>query len=178
MPRDSVWKPATSSPSASKIERRGSSRENEQMRKMKKGRTRYQWKIPQFGSGTASNAFQLARLRVHDAAQRQRARAQQHRDRAESQRQLVRDHLTADERSPPSSAYLLFGRPAAERWRRRQARHGEEQQQADALMSVTTNIGGGPTEITENVTIAGEHRENRRDVEDHLVGAGQDELPP
>src|SRR6476646_10586764 len=63
--------------------------------------------------------------------------------------------ICADERSPPSSAYLLFEAqpPSVIAYTPRldMARNRSR----PTLMSVTTNIGGGPIGMTENVTMAG-----------------------
>ena len=114
-----------------------------------------------------------AGLRFHDVHHRQRSREQQHADRGEAHRQLVRDHLRSGAEAPEQRILVVRG-PARERDRvDAQARHGEEQEQPDV------DVGD------EKVGPDRDHRErdqrrhdgqHRREVEDDHVRSGRDEL--
>src|ERR1043166_571452 len=222
----SVWKPATSSPSASG--RSNGARfvsANAVMRKIPNGASRYQWKMPQFGSqsGVPGIWYQPAwrstmptsdsvparritgivespmassyrsedapvgqperrarnlvpaRLALDDADERQRPRAEDHRDRGEPHGELVRDHLGRRSQGTEQRV-LVVRRPAAERdGVDADARHGEEQQQPDVDVGAHEPRRGTHRDHGERHDGRG-HREDGRDVEDDLVRLRRDEL--
>src|SRR5262252_5610167 len=152
----SVWKPATSSPSASG--RSNGARfvsANAVTRKITNGSTRYQWKMPQFGSHSGNRPiwYQPAwcsTMPTSDIVPDLSSTGTVERPIASSY-----EIICADDRRPPSNAYLLLDAqpPSVIAYTPRldMARNKSR----PTLMSVATNIGGGPMGMTANVTIAG-----------------------
>src|SRR5262245_48822559 len=152
----SVWKPATSSPSASG--RSNGARfvsANAVITKITNGSTRYQWKMPQFGSARGVKGMEYhppwrSTIPTSDIVPAYSSTGMVEIPMASSY-----EIICADERSPPSSAYLLFEAqpPSVIAYTPRldMARNSS----SPTLMSVTTNVGGGPIGMTENVTMAG-----------------------
>src|SRR5262245_52108252 len=105
----SVWKPATSSPSASG--RSNGARfvsANAVIRKITNGTTRYQWKMPQFGSasGVPGIAYQPAwfsTMPTSDSVLDLSSTGI-----VESPIASSYEIICADDLSPPNNAYLLF----------------------------------------------------------------------
>src|SRR5689334_19983942 len=152
----SVWKPATSSPSASG--RSNGARfvsANAVMRKITNGSTRYQWKMPQFGSASGVPGIEYqpdcdSTMPTSDSVPERSSTGI-----VESPIASSYEIICADDLKPPSSAYLLFDDqpPSVIAYTPRldMARNSS----SPTLMSVATNMGGGPMGITENVTTAG-----------------------
>src|SRR5262249_3410240 len=141
----SVWKPATSSPSASG--RSNGARfvsANAVIRKITNGSTRYQWKMPQFGSwsGVPGSAYQPpcpSTMPTSDSVPDLSSTGI-----VDSPIASSYEIIWAEDRSPPSNAYLLFEAqpPSVIAYTPRldMARNNSR----PTLMSVTTNVGGGP----------------------------------
>src|SRR5262245_1844030 len=151
----SVWKPATSSPSASG--RSNGARfvsANAVTRKIANGSTRYQWKMPQFGSpnrypapiGSVPSTYQPACRSTMPTSESVPARRIT--GIVDSPIASSYEIICAEERSPPRSAYLLFDAqpPSVIAYTPRldMARN----RSSPTFRSVTTNVGGGPIGIT------------------------------